>query len=65
MSWPHICGFHDDKLSKRESAGEKMSLNDISIKKAKPGITPRGTATTKPYKIADSGGITSVRLKLE
>ncbi len=34
-----------------------MPLNDVGIKNAKPGITPRGTATTKPYKIADSGGM--------
>lgn len=32
-----------------------MSLTDTAIRKAKPGVTPSGTATTKPYKMGDSG----------
>ena len=34
-----------------------MPLTDIAIRSAKPGLTPSGTATAKPYKMADSGGL--------
>jgi integrase len=32
-------------------------LTDTAIRNAKPGVTPKGTATTKPYKLGDSGGL--------
>ncbi len=31
-----------------------MSLTDTAIRNAKPGVTPSGTATSKPYTIGDS-----------
>jgi integrase len=34
-----------------------MPLTDTAIRNAKPGVTRDGTATTKPYKIGDSGGL--------
>lgn len=34
-----------------------MPLTDTSIRNAKPGITPAGKATTKPYKLYDAGGL--------
>lgn len=34
-----------------------MPLTDTSIRNAKPGITPEGRATDKPYKMADGGGL--------
>ena len=33
-----------------------MVLTDVAVRNAKPGITPSGAATTKPYKMGDSGG---------
>lgn len=32
-------------------------LTDTAIRKAKPGIKPGGTASGKPYKLADGGGL--------
>lgn len=37
--------------------GAPMPLSDPAIKKAKPGVTPAGLVTVKPYKIADGGGL--------
>jgi hypothetical protein len=34
-----------------------MPLTDTAIRNAKPGVTPKGVATTKPYKLGDSGGL--------
>lgn len=34
-----------------------MPLTDTAIKSAKPGITPSGNATDKPYKMGDMGGL--------
>ncbi|MFA6904165.1 MAG: integrase arm-type DNA-binding domain-containing protein [Gallionellaceae bacterium] len=34
-----------------------MPLSDTAIRNAKPGITPGGKVTDKPYKIADAGGL--------
>jgi len=34
-----------------------MPLTDTAIRNAKPGKTPAGTVTTKPYKMADAGGL--------
>ncbi len=34
-----------------------MSLTDTAIRNAKPGITPTGKATAKPYKMGDTGGL--------
>lgn len=34
-----------------------MPLSDPGIKKAKPGITPKGRVTDKPYKIGDEKGL--------
>src|SRR5690242_15984422 len=34
-----------------------MPLTDTAIRNAKPGVTPRGVATSKPYKLGDSGGL--------
>jgi integrase len=34
-----------------------MPLTDTGIRNAKPGVTRDGTATTKPYKLGDSGGL--------
>lgn len=34
-----------------------MPLDDKRINTAKPGITPNGERTTKPYKMGDSGGL--------
>jgi len=34
-----------------------MPLSDPAIKKAKPGVTPTGMVTDKPYKMADGGGL--------
>lgn len=34
-----------------------MALTTAAIEKARPGITPGGRATTKPYKIGDSPGL--------
>ena len=34
-----------------------MPLNDIAIRNAKPGVNPHGKATTKPYKLGDTGGL--------
>ncbi len=34
-----------------------MPLSDTQIRNAKPGITPGGRTTTKPYKMGDSGGL--------
>src|SRR6185437_60134 len=34
-----------------------MSLTDVAIRKAKPGINPKGEATPKPYKLGDAGGL--------
>lgn len=34
-----------------------MPLTDTAIKNAKPGVNPKGEATTKPYKIPDGGGM--------
>ncbi|MGO8756194.1 MAG: tyrosine-type recombinase/integrase [Gallionellaceae bacterium] len=34
-----------------------MSLTDTAIRNAKPGITPNGKSTDKPYKMGDAGGL--------
>jgi integrase len=34
-----------------------MPLTDTAIRNAKPGVTPKGATTTKPYKLGDSGGL--------
>ena len=34
-----------------------MPLTDTAIRNAKPGITPTGKATSKPYKMGDTGGL--------
>lgn len=34
-----------------------MPLTDTAIKNAKPGKTPAGKVTTKPYKMGDAGGL--------
>lgn len=34
-----------------------MSLTDTAIRKAKPGITPDGRETERPYKMGDAGGL--------
>jgi integrase len=34
-----------------------MPLTDAAIRNSKPGITPAGRATTKPYKMGDTGGL--------
>ncbi|WP_176225276.1 Arm DNA-binding domain-containing protein [Methylomagnum ishizawai] len=34
-----------------------MPLTDTAIRNAKPGITPAGKPTDKPYKLADAGGL--------
>jgi len=34
-----------------------MPLTDTAIKNAKPGVNPKGIATTKPYKMPDGGGM--------
>lgn len=34
-----------------------MSLTDTAIRNAKPGITPTGKETAKPYKLGDTGGL--------
>lgn len=34
-----------------------MALTDVAVRNAKPGITPSGGTTTKPYKMGDSGGL--------
>ena len=34
-----------------------MALTDTAIRNAKPGKTPKGKATAKPYKMGDAGGL--------
>jgi integrase len=34
-----------------------MPLTDTAIRNAKPGVTPKGVATAKPYKLGDAGGL--------
>lgn len=34
-----------------------MSLTDTAIRNAKPGVTPTGSVTTKPYKMGDAAGL--------
>ena len=34
-----------------------MPLSDATIRRAKPGVTPKGWETTKSYKLGDSGGL--------
>lgn len=34
-----------------------MSLTDTAIRNAKPGVTPAGKSTDKPYKLGDAGGL--------
>ena len=34
-----------------------MPLTDVAIRKAKPGINPKGETTPKPYKLGDAGGL--------
>lgn len=34
-----------------------MPLSDTQIRNAKPGLTPQGKQTDKPYKMGDSGGL--------
>lgn len=34
-----------------------MSLTDLAIRKAKPGINPKGEPTSRPYKMGDTGGL--------
>jgi integrase len=34
-----------------------MPLTDVAIRKAKPGINPKGEPTSKPYKVGDTGGL--------
>ena len=34
-----------------------MPLSDTAIRSAKPGVTPEGVVTDKPYKMGDTGGL--------
>ncbi len=34
-----------------------MALTDTAIRNAKPGLTPKGGRTPRPYKLGDSGGL--------
>jgi hypothetical protein len=34
-----------------------MPLTDAAIRNAKPGITPLGAKTSRPYKLGDAGGL--------
>lgn len=34
-----------------------MPLSDTTVRNAKPGLTPKGQVTTKPYKLADANGL--------
>lgn len=34
-----------------------MALTDTAIRNAKPGLTPDGRVTTRPYKMGDAGGL--------
>ncbi|HYF60783.1 MAG TPA: integrase arm-type DNA-binding domain-containing protein [Burkholderiaceae bacterium] len=34
-----------------------MALTDTAIRNAKPGLTPKGARTAKPYKLGDAGGL--------
>ena len=34
-----------------------MPLSDTAIRNAKPGLTPKGVRTDKPYKMTDAGGL--------
>lgn len=34
-----------------------MPLTDAAIRNAKPGVTPKGVTTEKPYKLGDAGGL--------
>jgi integrase len=34
-----------------------MPLTDTAIRNAKPGLTPKGAKTEKPYKLGDAGGL--------
>ena len=34
-----------------------MTLTDIAIRKAKPGVNAKGEPTSKPYKMGDTGGL--------
>ena len=34
-----------------------MPLTDTAIRNAKPGMTPKGATTAKPYKLGDAGGL--------
>ncbi len=34
-----------------------MPLTDTAIRNAKPGVTPKGLKTEKPYKLGDAGGL--------
>ena len=34
-----------------------MPLTDAAIRNAKPGVTPKGATTEKPYKLGDAGGL--------
>jgi integrase len=34
-----------------------MPLTDTAIRNAKPGLTPKGEKTAKPYKLSDAGGL--------
>src|SRR3990170_1508503 len=34
-----------------------MPLTDTAIRNAKPGVTPAGKSTDKPYKLGDAGGL--------
>ena len=35
----------------------QAKLTDTAIRTAKPGVTPAGKPTAKPYKMGDSGGL--------
>ena len=39
-----------------------MPLTDTAIRSAKPGITPTGRQTDRPYKLADAGGLYNAEL---
>lgn len=34
-----------------------MSLTDLAVRKAKPGVNPKGESTPHPYKMGDAGGL--------
>jgi integrase len=34
-----------------------MPLTDLAVRKAKPGVNPKGEPTSRPYKMSDAGGL--------